>query len=117
MTNNELTTAIAWTEEKIKEVDKSTEEAPEIEKRIDEARKILEDLQARVSDVNDLAIARTNGLIILSLRKSINENGDNKSERMLGGMASALFSISKRAATELLKGSFRSLNVEIDTAL
>ena len=83
--------------------------------RIDEARKILEDLQARVSDVNDLAIARTNGLIILSLRKSISDSSDKKSERMLGGMASALFSISKRAATELLKGSFRSLNVEIDT--
>lgn len=29
-------------------------------------------------------------------------------------MASALFSISKRAAGELLKGNFQSINVEID---
>ena len=48
MTNNELTTAIAWTEEKIKEVDKSTEEAPEIEKRIDEARKRIKQLTGNI---------------------------------------------------------------------
>lgn len=82
--------------------------------RIDEATELLESLQERVPDLNDLAIARTNGLIILSLRKSVSA-GDSKSERLLGGMASALFSISKRAATQLLKGNFSSLNIEIDT--
>ncbi len=79
--------------------------------KIDEAKKLLEDLQARVPDISDLAIARTNGLIIYTLQKVAS---DAKSERMLGGMASALFSISKRAADELLKGNFKSLNVEID---
>jgi predicted regulator of Ras-like GTPase activity (Roadblock/LC7/MglB family) len=79
--------------------------------KIDEAKKLLEDLQARVPDISDLAIARTNGLIIYTLQKVAS---DAKSERMLGGMASALFSISKRAADELMKGNFKSLNVEID---
>ncbi len=79
--------------------------------KIDEAKKLLEDLQARVPDISDLAIARTNGLVIYTLQKVAS---DAKSERMLGGMASALFSISKRAADELLKGNFKSLNVEID---
>ena len=74
----------------------------------------MEDLQRKVSDLNDLAIARTNGLVILSLRKSISSS-DSKSERLLGAMASALFSISKRAADQLLAGNFVSLNVEIDT--
>jgi len=82
--------------------------------KIDEARILLENLKSKVSDVNDLAITRTNGLIIYSLKNSIDAE-DAKSERLLAGMASALFSISKRAATELLKGSFRSLNIEIDT--
>ena len=100
-----------------------TKKAPLIQKgagkkfivsKIDEAQKLLENLQSKISDINDLAIARTNGLIIYSVRKSISE-GDAKSERLLAGMASALFSISKRAATELLKGNFRSLNIEIDT--
>jgi len=80
--------------------------------RIEEARKLLENLQDRVPDLVEMAIARTNGLIILSLRKSINQ--DKKSERLLGAMASALFSISKRAAGELLKGNFQSTNIEID---
>ncbi|OLS12517.1 MAG: regulator protein [Promethearchaeota archaeon CR_4] len=79
--------------------------------KIDEAKKLLEDLQGRVPDISDLAIARTNGLIIYTLQKVAS---DAKSERMLGGMASALFSISKRAADELLKGNFKSLSVEID---
>ena len=81
--------------------------------RIDEAQKILEELHVRVPDLNDLAIARTNGLIVLSLRKTIGE--DKKSERLMGAMASALFSISKRAAEQLLKGVFTSLNIEINT--
>ncbi len=81
--------------------------------RLDEAKVLLEDLHSRVPDVNDLAIARTNGLIILSLRKTISE--DKKSERLLGGMASALFSISKRAAEQLLKGEFKATTIEIDT--
>ncbi|TFH27402.1 MAG: roadblock/LC7 domain-containing protein, partial [Promethearchaeota archaeon] len=80
--------------------------------RIDEAKILLESLQDRAPDLLELAIARTNGLIILSLQKTTNQ--DSKSERLLGAMASALFSISKRAAEELLKGKFMSINVEID---
>lgn len=82
--------------------------------KIDEATKLLQSLQQRVPDINELAITRTNGLIIIALKKSFSPE-DAKSERLLGGMASALFSISKRAAEELLKGQFRSLNIEIDT--
>ena len=81
--------------------------------RLDDAKEILEKLHDRVPDLQDLAIARTNGLIVLSLRKTIGD--DSKSERLLGGMASALFSISKRAAGELLKGEFVSMNCEITT--
>lgn len=81
--------------------------------RLDEAKTILENLQSRLPDINDLAIARTNGLIITSLSRVTST--DNKSERLIGGMASALFSISKRAAEELLKGEFISLTTEIST--
>ncbi len=81
--------------------------------RADEAQKILEQLPERLPDVQDIAIARTNGLVIMSLRKMI--GNDEKSERLLGGMASALFSVSKRAAEELLKGEFVSLNAEMTT--
>lgn len=81
--------------------------------RMDEAQTVLEELHNRSSDLMDLAIARTNGLVILSLRNTVSE--DKKSERLLGAMASALFSISKRAADELVHGQFHSLNIEIDT--
>jgi predicted regulator of Ras-like GTPase activity (Roadblock/LC7/MglB family) len=81
--------------------------------RLDEAKAILENFQSRLPDINDLAIARTNGLIITSLSRVTST--DNKSERLIGGMASALFSISKRAAEELLKGEFISLTTEITT--
>ena len=81
--------------------------------RMDEAKVLLEDLHSRVAELDDIAIARTNGLVIYSLRTSIST--DDKSERMLGGMASALFSVSNRASSELMKGDFRSLNIEIST--
>ncbi|MBD3188694.1 hypothetical protein GF325_17840 [Candidatus Bathyarchaeota archaeon] len=81
--------------------------------RIEEAKSLLEKLHERLPDIQDIAISRTNGLVILSLRKTIRD--DKKSERLLGGMASALFSVSKRAAEELLKGEFISLNCEIST--
>lgn len=81
--------------------------------RIEEAKSLLEKLNERLPDIQDIAISRTNGLVILSLRKTIRD--DKKSERLLGGMASALFSVSKRAAEELLKGEFISLNCEIST--
>ena len=81
--------------------------------RIEEAKVLLEDLHEKLPDLQDMAIARTNGLVILSLQKTIGQ--DKKSERLLGGMASALFSISKRAASELLKGDFISLNCEVST--
>nr|MDO8110729.1 roadblock/LC7 domain-containing protein [Candidatus Sigynarchaeota archaeon] len=81
--------------------------------KLDDAKVILENLQTRLPDINDLAIARTNGLIIASLSRMAST--DNKMERLMGGMASALFSISKRAAEELLKGEFISLTTEIST--
>ena len=81
--------------------------------RIEEATKLLDALQERAPDLMDLAIARTNGLVILSKLKVTSQ--DQKSTRLLGAMASALFSISKRAAGELVKGQFQSINVEIDT--
>jgi len=48
MTNNELRDAITWTEEKIKEVDKSTEETSEIEKRINEAGKRIKQITGNI---------------------------------------------------------------------
>ena len=48
MTNNELRDAITWTEEKIKEVDKSTEETSEIEKRIIEAGKRIKQITGNI---------------------------------------------------------------------
>ena len=80
--------------------------------KIDEARQLLDDLQSRVTDINDIAITRTNGLNILSLRKSISQ-GDEKSERMIGAMASALFGTSNRASQTLLNGDFQSLNIQV----
>ena len=81
--------------------------------KIDDAKKLLESLNERVSDFTNLAIARTNGLIIASLNKTL--GGDKTLERLLGAMGSALFSIAKRAATKLMNGKFQSLNIEIDT--
>ncbi|MCK4796609.1 MAG: roadblock/LC7 domain-containing protein, partial [Spirochaetes bacterium] len=81
--------------------------------RLDEATKLLDTLQERAPDLMDLAIVRTNGLVILSKLKVTSQ--DQKSTRLLGAMASALFSISKRAAGELVKGQFQSINIEIDT--
>ena len=80
--------------------------------RIDEARALLESLNSRVSDFKNLAIARTNGLIIATLNKSVGQ--DQNIEKLLGAMGSALFSIAKRAADKLLNGKFQSLNIEID---
>lgn len=42
--------------------------------RLEEAKKILEELHDRAPDLEELALARTNGLIIVSLRKSINQD-------------------------------------------
>ena len=81
--------------------------------KIDDAKKLLESLNDRVADFTNLAIARTNGLIIASLNKTL--GGDKTLERLLGAMGSALFSIAKRAATKLMDGKFQSLNIEIDT--
>ena len=81
--------------------------------RVEEATLLLDSLQERVPDLVDLAIVRTNGLIILSKQKRL--KGDKRSERLLGAMASALFSISKRAADQLLDGKFQSINIEIET--
>jgi len=48
MTNNELRDAITWTEEKIKEVNKSTEESDKIEKRIIEANKTIQGVKGNI---------------------------------------------------------------------
>ena len=48
MTNNELRDAITWTEEKIKEINKSTEESDKIEKRIIEANKTIQGVKGNI---------------------------------------------------------------------
>ena len=48
MTNNELRTAITWTEKRIKEVDKSSEEIRAIETRIDNGNKAIQRLKGLI---------------------------------------------------------------------
>jgi len=81
--------------------------------RIDDAKVLLDKLHDRLPDVTNMAICRTNGLIIYALQKSGTE--DSKLDRLMGAMASALYSVSKRAGEELLKGQFQSANIEIGT--
>ena len=53
MTNNELRTAIDWTEERIKEVDKSSEEVRDIRTRIDNGNKAIQRLKGLIGWENN----------------------------------------------------------------
>ena len=76
--------------------------------KVDEAQKILMDLEERVPDIKGSAIIRTNGLIITSALPS------EANERMIAAMSAALLGTSKRAAEALFQGTFTSLNLELD---
>ena len=53
MTNNELRAAIDWTEERIKEVDKSIEEIRAIETRIDNGNKAIQGIKGLIGWQNN----------------------------------------------------------------
>ncbi len=77
--------------------------------KIDEANKLLSDLEGRVGDVIGSAIIRTNGLVITSALPS------EANERLIAAMSAALLGTSKRSAETLFQeGTFRSLNLELD---
>ena len=76
--------------------------------KIDEVKKILNDLEGKVSDVVGSAVIRTNGLVIASALPS------ESNERMIAAMSAALLGTSKRSAEALFSGNFRSLNLELD---
>ena len=75
--------------------------------KVDEVKKILTDLEGKVSDIIGSAIIRTNGLVIASALPS------EANERMVAAM-SALLGTSKRSAEALFSGEFKSLNLELD---
>lgn len=76
--------------------------------KIDEVKKILTDLEARVPDVVGSAVIRTNGLLIASALPS------EANERMVAAMSAALLGTSKRSAEALFNGTFKSLSLELD---
>ena len=76
--------------------------------KIDEVKKILTDLEGKVSDIIGSAIIRTNGLVIASALPS------EANERMVAAMSAALLGTSKRSAEALFSGEFKSLNLELD---
>ena len=76
--------------------------------KVDEVKKILTDLEGKVSDIIGSAIIRTNGLVIASALPS------EANERMVAAMSAALLGTSKRSAEALFSGEFKSLNLELD---
>ena len=76
--------------------------------KIDEVKKILTDLEGRVSDILGSAVIRTNGLVIASALPG------ESNERMIAAMSAALLGTSKRSAEALFNGNFKSLNLELD---
>lgn len=77
--------------------------------KIDEIKKILTELEGRVSDIVGSAVIRSNGLIIASALPS------ESNERMIAAMSAALLGTSKRTAEALFNGgTFNSLNLELD---
>ncbi|MHA1280079.1 MAG: roadblock/LC7 domain-containing protein, partial [Candidatus Helarchaeota archaeon] len=76
--------------------------------KIDDVKRILNDLESRVPDIVGSAVIRTNGLLIASALPS------EANERMVAAMSAALLGTSKRTAEALFNGSFRSLSLEID---
>ena len=76
--------------------------------KIDNVRKILEDLEEKVSDIIGTAVIRTNGLVVASALPS------ESNERMIAAMSAALLGTSKRSAENLFAANFKSLNLELD---
>jgi len=76
--------------------------------KVDEVKKILSDLEARVTDITGSAVIRMNGLVIASALPS------EANERMIAAMSAALLGTSKRSAEALFSGNFKSLNLELD---
>ena len=76
--------------------------------KIDTVRKILEELEEKVSDIIGTAVIRTNGLVVASALPS------ESNERMIAAMSAALLGTSKRSAENLFNANFRSLNLELD---
>ena len=76
--------------------------------KVDEVKKILSDLEGRVTDITGSAVIRMNGLIIASALPG------EANERMIAAMSAALLGTSKRSAEALFSGNFKSLNLELD---
>lgn len=76
--------------------------------KVDEVKKILSDLEDRVTDITGSAVIRMNGLVIASALPS------EANERMIAAMSAALLGTSKRSAEALFSGNFKSLNLELD---
>ena len=76
--------------------------------KVDEVKKILSDLEAKVTDITGSAVIRMNGLVIASALPS------EANERMIAAMSAALLGTSKRSAEALFSGNFKSLNLELD---
>ena len=76
--------------------------------KVDEVKKILSDLEDRVTDITGSAVIRMNGLVIASALPS------EANERMIAAMSAALLGTSKRSAEALFNGNFKSLNLELD---
>jgi hypothetical protein len=77
--------------------------------KVEEIKKLLEELEGKVTDILGSAVIRTNGLLIASALPP------KSNERMIAAMAAALIGTSKRTAESLFEnGNFLSLNLELD---
>ncbi|MDD1777909.1 MAG: roadblock/LC7 domain-containing protein [Candidatus Helarchaeota archaeon] len=76
--------------------------------KVEDAKKVLRDLETKVPDIVGSAVIRTNGLLIVSALPS------ESNERMVAAMSAALLGTSKRTAEALFNGTFKSLSLEID---
>ena len=76
--------------------------------KVEDAKKVLRDLETKVPDIIGSAVIRTNGLLIVSALPS------ESNERMVAAMSAALLGTSKRTAEALFSGTFKSLSLEID---
>lgn len=77
--------------------------------KVETIKKLLEELEGKVSDILGSAVIRTNGLLIASALPP------ESNERMIAAMAAALIGTSKRTAESLFEnGNFLSLNLELD---
>lgn len=76
--------------------------------KVEDAKKILRDLETKVPDIIGSAVIRTNGLLLVSALPS------ESNERMVAAMSAALLGTSRRTAEALFTGTFKSLSLEID---